>query len=87
MKYYLAEDGITKIPLLTKGWKARWLVGGLFFGVGAIIIAFFLYRIKFPNLPTLKKIAIIWSLWGILVRIACVLILLLLIIINSGAMV
>lgn len=64
MKWKMTSDGKCMVPVLTKGWKARWFIGGLFLNILATLFAFFLYRKTLPNIPTVAKVAVKWTLYG-----------------------
>lgn len=64
MKYYTNEMGYS-IPVLSKGWKAMWLVAGLIANFLAPLFAFFYYPKKLPNFPTVRKVALKFSLIGV----------------------
>lgn len=62
MKYYY-ERGM-KIPRITKGFMALWFICGFFFCLFATLFAYVLYRIRFPKLPSVRKYAVHWTLYG-----------------------
>lgn len=64
MKWRDSADGRYKVPDLTKGWKVKWLLGGMIFGTIAPLAAFIWYRKKIPNIPTVSKVATKWAVYG-----------------------
>lgn len=70
MKWKMTSDGRYKMPDLTKGWKTRWLVAGILLGIFAPGFAYFFYSWRMPNIPTVRKVAVKWSLPGALIGMA-----------------
>lgn len=65
MKYYYIKNH--KIPRFTKGFKALWLILGFVMPVFAVILAYIIYRIRFPRVTTVRKVAMHWALLGLLI--------------------
>ena len=69
MKYRTIKGGY-KVPMLTKGWEATRFAIGVIFGVFAILPTSLFYKIAFPNIPTVKKIALKYTWLGAAVNLA-----------------
>lgn len=70
MKWKMTSDGKCKIPDLSKTWKARWFIAGVLLGFFAPCFAYFFYGWRMPTFPTVKKVAIKWSLPGAVIGMA-----------------
>lgn len=66
MKYYV-ESGL-KIPMFTKGWKLGRFITGMVFGICAVWPTSLFYKKTWPNITTVKKVALRYTWIGVAVN-------------------
>lgn len=62
MKYYI-ESGL-KIPTFTKGWKLGRFITGMVFGIFSIWPTSHFYKKTWPNITTVRKVALRYTWLG-----------------------
>jgi hypothetical protein len=63
MKYRTIKGGY-RVPMFTKGWETSRFAIGLIFGLFSIWPTSFFYRKAFPNIPTVRRIALRYTWLG-----------------------
>lgn len=66
MKYYIESD--CKIPVFTKWWKLSRFAVGMVFGICAVWPTSLFYKKTWPNITTVKKVALRYTWIGVVVN-------------------